>query len=69
LTGRVGDRRSSTRSVTAAVSALKLAPDTRMSRAVAAFFWSVAEATTARGHLAPSGEAFALQHTVSKGDL
>jgi len=55
--------------VTPAVSALKLAPDTWMSRAVAAFFWSVAEATTARGRLAPSGEVFALQHTVSKGDL
>jgi len=34
-----------------------------------AFFWSVADAKTARDRHAPSGEIFALQHTVSKGDL
>jgi hypothetical protein len=44
-------------------------PDRQIERAVVAFFWSVAEAKAARDRHAPSGEVFALQHTLSKGDL
>jgi len=49
--------------------ALRAAPDRQIERAVVAFFWSVAEAKAARDRHAPSGEVFALQHTLSKGDL
>jgi len=48
---------------------LRPAPDGQIERAVLAFFWSVDEAIVARDRCAPSGEVFALQHTVSKGDL
>ena len=48
---------------------LRHGADRQIERAVAAFFWSVADAKTARDRHAPSGELFALQHTVSKGDL
>ena len=48
---------------------LRTAPDRQIERALVAFFWSVADARTARDRHAPSGEIFALQHTVSKGDL
>jgi hypothetical protein len=48
---------------------LRAAPDRQIGQAVIAFFWSIAEARTARDRHAPSGELFALQHTVSKGDL
>lgn len=48
---------------------LRPAPDRQVDCAVVAFFWSVADATTARDRHAPSGEVFALQHSVSKGDL
>jgi hypothetical protein len=47
---------------------LRRGADRQVERAIVAFFWSVADARTARNH-APSGELFALQHTVSKGDL
>jgi hypothetical protein len=47
---------------------LRRGADRQFGRAIVAFFWSVADAKTARNH-APSGEIFALQHTVSKGDL
>lgn len=48
---------------------LRPAPDRRIDRALIAFFWSVADAQTARDRHAPSGEIFALRHTVSKTDL
>jgi len=48
---------------------LRRGSDRQIDRAVVAFFWSVADAKTARDRHAPSGELFALQHTVSKGDL
>jgi len=48
---------------------LRRGADQQVERAVVAFFWSVADAKTARDRHAPSGELFALQHTVSKGDL
>jgi len=48
---------------------LRTAPDRQIERALVAFFWSVADARTARDRHAPSGEIFALQHTVSKSDL
>lgn len=48
---------------------LRPAPDRRVDKALIAFFWSVAEARVARDRHAPSGELFALQHTVSKGEL
>jgi hypothetical protein len=48
---------------------LRPAPDRQIDHALVAFFWSVADAKTARDRHAPSGEIFALQHTVSKGDL
>jgi hypothetical protein len=48
---------------------LRRGADRQVERAVVAFFWSVADAKTARDRHAPSGEIFALQHTVSKGDL
>ena len=48
---------------------LRRSPDRQIERALVAFFWSVADAKTARDRHAPSGEIFALQHTVSKGDL
>jgi len=48
---------------------LRRGADQQVERAVIAFFWSVADAKTARDRHAPSGELFALQHTVSKGDL
>jgi hypothetical protein len=47
---------------------LRPAPDRRIDRALIAFFWSEADARTARDRHAPSGEIFALQHSVSKGD-
>ena len=47
---------------------LRRGADQQVERAIVAFFWSVVDAKTARNH-APSGEIFALQHTVSKGDL
>ena len=47
---------------------LRRGADRQVERAIVAFFWSVADAKTARNH-APSGEIFVLQHTVSKGDL
>jgi hypothetical protein len=49
--------------------ALRHGADRQIERAVVAFFWSVADAKTARDCHAPSGEVFALQQTVSKGDL
>jgi hypothetical protein len=48
---------------------LRQGADRQIERAVVAFFWSVADAKTARDRHAPSGEIFALQHSVSKGDL
>ena len=48
---------------------LRPAPDRRIDRALIAFFWSEADARTARDRHAPSGEIFALRHTVSKADL
>ena len=48
---------------------LRRGADQQVERAVVAFFWSVADAKTARDRHAPSGELFALQHTVSEGDL
>ena len=48
---------------------LRRGADRQVERAIAAFFWSVADAKTARDRHAPSGEIFALQHTVSKADL
>jgi hypothetical protein len=48
---------------------LRPAPDRQIDRAIVAFFWSMADARTARDRHAPSGELFALQHTVSKADL
>jgi hypothetical protein len=48
---------------------LRRGADRQIDRAVVAFFRSVADAKTARDRHAPSGEIFALQHTVSKGDL
>lgn len=48
---------------------LRRGADRQVERAIVAFFWSVADAKTARDRHAPSGELFALQHTVSKGDL
>jgi hypothetical protein len=48
---------------------LRPAPDRQVERALVALFWSVADAKTARDRHAPSGEIFALQHTVSKSDL
>ena len=48
---------------------LRQGADRQVERAIVAFFWSVADAKTARDRHAPSGEIFALQHTVSKGDL
>ena len=48
---------------------LRPAPDRQIERVLIAFYWSVAEAETARAQHAPSAEIFALQHTVSKGDL
>ena len=48
---------------------LRRGADRQIERAIVAFFWSVADAKTARDRHAPSGEIFVLQHTVSKGDL
>ncbi len=48
---------------------LRAVSDRLVERALLAFFWSVADAKTARDRHAPSAELFALQHTVSKGDL
>lgn len=48
---------------------LRQGADRQIDRALIAFFWSVADAKTARDRHAPSGEIFALQHSVSKGDL
>jgi len=48
---------------------LRPAPDAQVSQAIVAFFWSAAEAQAARDRYAPAGEVFALQHSVSKGDL
>ncbi len=48
---------------------LRHGSDRQIEWAVMAFFWSVADATTARDRHAPSGEIFALQHSVSKADL
>ncbi|UYN96500.1 MAG: hypothetical protein KIT25_06085 [Enhydrobacter sp.] len=48
---------------------LRFAPDRLIERALVAFFRSIDEAREARDRHAPSGEVFALQHTVSKGDL
>jgi hypothetical protein len=48
---------------------LRQTTDRQIEHAIVAFFWSVADAKTARDRHAPSGEIFALQHTVSKGDL
>jgi hypothetical protein len=48
---------------------LRPAPDRQIERALVAFFWSVEAAQAARARHAPEGEVFALQHTVSKGDL
>jgi hypothetical protein len=48
---------------------LRSAPDRRIDKALLAFFWSVADARAARDRHAPAGEVFALQHSVSKGDL
>ena len=48
---------------------LRPVPDRQIDRAIVAFFWSIADAKTARDRHAPSGELFALQHTVSKADL
>ena len=47
---------------------LRPAPDRRIDRALIAFFWSMEQARAARDRHAPSGELFALQHSVSKGD-
>jgi hypothetical protein len=46
---------------------LRRGADRQVEWAIVAFFWSVADAKTARDRHAPSGEIFALQHTVSKG--
>lgn len=48
---------------------LRRGADRQMDGAVVAFFWSAADAIAARDRHAPSGEVFALQHTVSKSDL
>jgi hypothetical protein len=48
---------------------LRAAPDKQIEQALVVFFWSAADARTARDRHAPSGEIFALRHTVSKGDL
>jgi hypothetical protein len=48
---------------------LRHGADCQIEWAIVAFFWSVEDAKTARDRDAPSGEIFALQHTVSKGDL
>jgi len=48
---------------------LRPAPDRQFNEALVAFFWSMQEARAARDRHAPSGELFALQHSVSKGDL
>jgi hypothetical protein len=48
---------------------LRRGADRQIERAIVAFFWSVADAKTARDRHAPSGEIFVLQHPVSKGDL
>ena len=48
---------------------LRRGADLQVERAIVAFFWSIADAKAARDRHAPSGEIFALQHTVSKGDL
>lgn len=48
---------------------LRRGADRQIERAIVAFFLLVADAKTARDRHAPSGEIFALQHTVSKGDL
>ena len=48
---------------------LRPAPDRQIDRALAAFFCSTADAKRARDRHAPSGEIFALQHTVAKADL
>jgi hypothetical protein len=48
---------------------LRQTADRQIERAIVAFFRSVADAEAARHRHAPSGEVFALQHTVSKSDL
>jgi hypothetical protein len=48
---------------------LRRGADRQVERAIVAFFLSMADAKTARDRHAPSGEVFALQHAVSKGDL
>lgn len=48
---------------------LRAAPDRQIERALVAFFWSVEAARAARKRHAIDAEIFALQHTVSKGDL
>lgn len=48
---------------------LRAAPDRQIDKALVAFFWSATEARAARDRYAPTGELFALQHSVSKGDL
>lgn len=52
-----------------AEKALRAAPDRQIERALVAYFWSVEAAEAARTRVAPAAEIFALQHTVSKGDL
>lgn len=48
---------------------LRPAPDRQVERVLIAFYWSVADAQTARALHAPSAEIFALRHAVSKSDL
>jgi hypothetical protein len=48
---------------------LRAAPDRQVERALMAFFWSEADARRARDRYAPTGEIFALQHSLSKSDL
>jgi len=48
---------------------LRAASDRRIDRALIAFFWSEADARTARDRHAASGEIFTLRHTVSKADF
>jgi hypothetical protein len=55
--GRAGDRPG-----TRTEKELRRGADRQIEWAIAAFFWSVADAKTARDRHAPSGEIFALQH-------
>ncbi len=48
---------------------LRAGTDRQIERALLAFYWSVADAETARAVHAPSAEVFGLRHTLSKSDF